>query len=209
MGLHPEPAAASDRPGYFRALATIQPLPPRRRPQAEGTLQGESGADQAPLPRARTRRTSPPGPERDDADEWVQILMDSGSPHSNCLRGFASFTTRTAPGPGRSLTTRNRSSKPVRSLARPRDSRRVTEACGVAKDLVLSRLDSVPNLTRRIEKALATSPGLRDDRRAIEESLRASEKTKNKLSPRPPRRTARRPASFARLTSRLPDLLQG
>ena len=59
-------------------------------------------------------------------------------------------------------------------------ARRSTDATlrEVAKGLGLSRPDSVPNLTRRIEKALATSPGLRDDLRAIEESLRASEKTK-------------------------------
>jgi putative transposase len=50
----------------------------------------------------------------------------------------------------------------------------------LARDLGLSRPDSVPNLTRQIERALATSPGLRDDLRAIEESLRGGQETKNK-----------------------------
>jgi hypothetical protein len=60
--------------------------------------------------------------------------------------------------------------------------RRTTDASlrELARDLGLSRPDSVPNLTRRVANALATSPGLRDDLRAIEESLRGSQETKNK-----------------------------
>jgi hypothetical protein len=61
-------------------------------------------------------------------------------------------------------------------------ARRTTDATWreLARDLGLSRRDSVPNLTRRIEKALAVSPGLRHDLRAIKASLRGGQETKNK-----------------------------
>ncbi len=61
-------------------------------------------------------------------------------------------------------------------------ARRTTDATWreLARELGLSRPDSVPNLTRRIEKALAVSPGLRHDLRAIKESLRGGQETKNK-----------------------------
>jgi hypothetical protein len=68
--------------------------------------------------------------------------------------------------------TRRGARDPCRGLAAYL-ARRSTDATlrEVARDLGLSRPDSVPNLTRRIEKALASSPVLRDDLRAIEESL--------------------------------------
>ncbi len=60
-------------------------------------------------------------------------------------------------------------------------ARRSTDATlrQVAMDLGLSRADSVPNLTRRIEKSLASSPALCDDLRAIEEALQGAQETKN------------------------------
>jgi REP element-mobilizing transposase RayT len=62
-------------------------------------------------------------------------------------------------------------------------ARRHTDAtlAQVAMDLGLSRADSVPNLTRRIEKCLTSSPALRDDLRAIEEALRGAQETKNNV----------------------------
>jgi len=58
-------------------------------------------------------------------------------------------------------------------------ARRCTDATlrDVAADLGLSRADSVPNLTRRVERELPSSTTLRADLRAIEDLL---EKTKNK-----------------------------
>ena len=61
-------------------------------------------------------------------------------------------------------------------------ARRFTDASlrELAADLGLSRADSVPNLTRRVERALPTSSALRADLRAIEKLLRTESKTKNK-----------------------------
>ena len=65
-------------------------------------------------------------------------------------------------------------------------ARRFTDASlrELAADLGLSRADSVPNLTRRVERALPTSSALRADLRAIEKLLRTESKTKNKGEPR-------------------------
>jgi hypothetical protein len=50
----------------------------------------------------------------------------------------------------------------------------------IAPELGLSRADSVPNLTRRVERELPRSAALRADLRAIEDRLRPGPKTKNK-----------------------------
>ena len=50
----------------------------------------------------------------------------------------------------------------------------------IAPQLGLSRADSVPNLTRRVERELPRSAALRADLRAIEDRLRPGPKTKNK-----------------------------
>jgi hypothetical protein len=61
-------------------------------------------------------------------------------------------------------------------------ARRCTDAAlrEVAVDLGLSRADSVPNLTRRVERELPTSAMRRADLRAIEDLLHVEAKTKNK-----------------------------
>jgi len=51
----------------------------------------------------------------------------------------------------------------------------------LAVDLGLSRPDSVPNLTRRIERMLESSAALRADLRTIEDLFRDGAKTKNKV----------------------------
>jgi chromosomal replication initiation ATPase DnaA len=60
-------------------------------------------------------------------------------------------------------------------------ARRWTDATlrELAKDLGLSRPDSVPNLTRRIEHELGRSTALQADLRTIEDLLREQAKTKN------------------------------
>jgi hypothetical protein len=50
-----------------------------------------------------------------------------------------------------------------------------------ARDLGLSRADSVPNLTRRVERERASSSRLRTDLNAIEDLLRMERETKNKV----------------------------
>ena len=51
----------------------------------------------------------------------------------------------------------------------------------LARDLGLSRADSVPNLTRRVERERASSSRLRTDLNAIEDLLRMQRETKNKV----------------------------
>ena len=51
----------------------------------------------------------------------------------------------------------------------------------LARDLGLSRPDSVPNLTRRVERELVSSTGLRTELKAIENLLQAERETKNKV----------------------------
>jgi REP element-mobilizing transposase RayT len=62
-------------------------------------------------------------------------------------------------------------------------ARRCTDATlrEVAIDLGLSRADSVPNLTRRVERGLPTSAVLRADLRAIEDLLQVEANTKHKV----------------------------
>ena len=50
----------------------------------------------------------------------------------------------------------------------------------LARDLKLSRPDSVPNLTRRVERGRESSSGLRTDLHAIEDLLRTERETTNK-----------------------------
>ena len=51
----------------------------------------------------------------------------------------------------------------------------------LARDLGLSRADSVPNLTRRVEREREASARLRTDLNAIEDLLRMEKETKNKV----------------------------
>ncbi len=88
VGLHPEPVATGDRPGYFRALATIELFRLDDALKRKELYRARAELIRHLYRELEARRTSPPGPERGDADEWVQILMDAGSPHSNCLRCF-------------------------------------------------------------------------------------------------------------------------
>ena len=64
-------------------------------------------------------------------------------------------------------------------------ARRCTDASlrELAADLGLTRADSVPNLTRRVERDLPASATLRAGLRAIEDLLQAEIKTKNKVDP--------------------------
>ena len=51
----------------------------------------------------------------------------------------------------------------------------------LAQDLGLSRPDSVPNLTRRVERERESSTQLQADIHAIEDLLRVAKETKNKV----------------------------
>ena len=89
VGIHPEQVAAEGRPDYFRALATIELFrlddAVRRkalfasRARLIGNLYGW-------LENRRNARTG--SPAWNEADDWVQVLLDSSSPHTNCLRCF-------------------------------------------------------------------------------------------------------------------------
>jgi hypothetical protein len=88
VGMHPEPAVAEGKPGYFRALATIEFFRLNDADRRKELFRARALLIGNLYRQLEARRTAPPGPARKDADDWVQILVDSGSPHSNCLRCF-------------------------------------------------------------------------------------------------------------------------
>jgi hypothetical protein len=88
VGMHPEPAVARGHRGYYRAVVSIELFRLDDAVKRKALFTSRALLIGLLHGYLATRRTSPPGPSRDRADRWIRILLDSTSPHTNCLRCF-------------------------------------------------------------------------------------------------------------------------
>lgn len=86
VGMHPEPAVAKGKPGYFRAVATIELFRLDNADRRKELFISRALVIDQLHGHLETRRTSPPGLAKARAERWIQILLDSTLPHTNCLR---------------------------------------------------------------------------------------------------------------------------
>jgi hypothetical protein len=88
VGMHPEPAIAPGEPGYFRAVATIELFRLNDADRRKELFISRALVLDQLHGHLETRRNTPSGPARDNAERWIKLLLDGKLQHANCLRCF-------------------------------------------------------------------------------------------------------------------------